>query len=62
MPAIINSWVEKIKKKKEKETAPAYEKKAYKDDFQTQTRMPEKRSTPCLKITLNRSCSNTFRK
>jgi hypothetical protein len=62
MPSIINSWVEKVKPKKKVETAPAYEKSVYRNDFATQTRKPEKRSTPCLKITMNRSCSNTFRK
>ncbi len=62
MPAIINKWIEKIKKKKEKETAPAYESHSFKNDFEHQTRRPEKRSTSCLKITMNRSNSNTFRK
>lgn len=51
----INTWVEKIKKKKVKETAPAYDKAVFKDDFSYQTRKPDKRATPCLKMTMNRS-------
>lgn len=50
MPAIINSWVEKVLKKKKTEAAPSYEKKDYKDDFKWQTRRPEKRHTSALKV------------
>lgn len=62
MITILNSWVEKTKSKKKAETAPAYEKSVYRNDFAQQTRKPDKRSTPCLKMTMNRSNSSTFRK
>lgn len=55
MSVLQNSWIEKAKKKKTHETAPSYESSAYKDDFKTQTKKPEKRSTACLKMTMNRS-------
>lgn len=57
MPVIMNCWVEKVKKKKSHQTAPAYESYKKHDDFKTQTRMPESRHTPSLKVT----CSKTLR-
>lgn len=59
MPTITNSWVEKVKKKKEHETAPAYESYAYKNDFKHQTRKPEKRHTPALKATFTKTLRGT---
>lgn len=55
MAVIQNSWVEKVKKKKAHETAPSYEAYAQKNDFATQTRKPEKRHTPSLKATMNKT-------
>lgn len=55
MAVIPNTWVEKIKKKKAHETAPAYESYAYKNDFEAQTKKPEKRHTPSLKATMTRT-------
>lgn len=55
MPTIVNSWIEKVKKKKNHETAPAYETYAYKNDFNTQTKKPEKRHTPSLKATMTKT-------
>ncbi|HHT9109604.1 MAG TPA: hypothetical protein ACFYDZ_00425 [Candidatus Brocadiaceae bacterium] len=55
MTVIRNTWIEKVKKKKAPETAPAYESYAYKNDFATQTKKPEKRHTPSLKATMNRT-------
>ena len=55
MAIIHNSWVEKVKKKKVHETAPAYESYSYRDDFATQTKKPAKRHTPSLKATINKT-------
>lgn len=55
MPTIVNSWIEKVKKKKVAETAPAYDTELYKNDFKAQTRRPEKRHTPSLKVTFTRT-------
>lgn len=59
MAIIHNSWVEKVKKKRGLETAPAYEAYAYKNDFATQTRKPAKRYTPSLKMTMSRTLRGT---
>jgi len=50
MAIIHNTWVEKIKAKKLKETAPSYESYKYTDDFATQTKTPKKRHTPSLQV------------
>lgn len=55
MAIIHNTWVEKVKKKKAHETAPAYESYSYKNDFATQTKKPEKRHTPSLKATMTKT-------
>lgn len=55
MHAIRNTWVEKVKKKKEKETAPSYETNKIEDDFKHATRKPEKRHSPSLKATFSRT-------
>lgn len=54
MHAIENSWVEKLRKKKIKEVAPAYESYVI-DDFEHQTRKPKKRHTPSLNLIMNRT-------
>jgi hypothetical protein len=59
MAIIHNTWVEKVKKKKSPETAPAYEAYAFKDDFKTQTRRPEKRHNPALKATFVKTLRGT---
>jgi hypothetical protein len=55
MAVIRNSWVEKVKKKKAAETAPAYESYVQKNDFEHQTRKPKERHTPSLKATMSRT-------
>jgi len=55
MDVIRNTWVEKVKKKKVQETAPAYERLEIKNDFKHQTRKPEKRHEPSLKVTMSRT-------
>jgi len=55
MHAIKNSWVEKVKKKKVQEKAPAYESNVIENEFLHQTRKPEKRHQPSLKATMNRT-------
>lgn len=59
MAIIHNKWVEKVKKKSKDETAPSYEPYYYKDDFATQTRMPEKRHTPALKAMFAKTLRGT---
>lgn len=55
MAVIKNSWIEKIKKKKAAETAPAYETYSKINDFEHQTRKPKERHTPSLKVTMSRT-------
>lgn len=55
MAVIRNTWVEKVKKKKAHETAPAYESYSREDDFATQTQKPSKRHTPSLKATMSKT-------
>ena len=55
MPTITNTWIEKVKSKKGHETAPSYESYKYENDFKTQTKKPDKRHTPSLKATMNKT-------
>jgi len=55
MAVIRNTWIEKVKKKKAAETAPAYESYAHKNDFEHQTRKPKERHTPSLKVSMSRT-------
>jgi hypothetical protein len=59
MTIIHNTWVEKVKKKKAHETAPAYESYAYDNDFATQTKKPKKRHNPALKATFVKTLRGT---
>jgi len=55
MTVILNTWIEKVKKKKAAETAPSYESYSKKDDFAHQTRKPKDRHTPSLKVTMTKT-------
>ncbi len=52
MPTIRNTWVEKIKKKKEHETAPSYERDPLSDTYAYNATKPKKRFSVPLKSIL----------
>lgn len=55
MHSIQNTWVEKVRKKKEAEKAPAYEAYRVDNEFKRSTKKPENLHIPSLKTNASRT-------